>query len=191
MDSRLFVHVKWNVMKWTPPNIKMINPISKRFTTNRRFTSDELPTWVEQSQDIVLRSTVSFLIVTYSATFLSFNHLSNWFLPCPLLTLSIYALHAGSLFVTDTLSTPTITEPPSVERQDLFIPTRSNACVARVDLGRVDQSPIRTILFGTIFFRTMCSILPRHLNVYCTGHFNFSPSFLLLLFIKMKSRKTW
>ena len=40
---------------------------------------------------------------------------------------AIYALHAGYLFETDTLSTPTISEAPSVECQDLLIPTRSNA----------------------------------------------------------------
>ena len=67
--------------------------------------------------------------------FLVFNHLSICIFPYPLLFLAIYALHAGYLFVTDTLSTPTITESPSVECQDLLIPTRSNACVARIDLG--------------------------------------------------------
>ena len=50
---------------YIPPNIRLMNPISKWFTTNRRFTTDELPTLVEQSQDLMLRSTVSFLIVTY------------------------------------------------------------------------------------------------------------------------------
>ena len=39
------------------------------------------------------------------------------------------------LFVTETLSTPTITELPLMECQDLLIPTRSNACVASIDLG--------------------------------------------------------
>ena len=53
----------------------------------------------------MLRSTVSFLIVTYLGSFLSFNHLSNCIFPCPLLFLAIYALHAGYLFVTDTLNT--------------------------------------------------------------------------------------
>ena len=113
------------------PNIRLISGSH----TNRRFTADELPTWVEQSQDLMLRSTVSFLIVTYSGSFLFFNQFSNCIFPCPILFLAIYALHAGYLFVTDTLSTPTITEPPSVECQDLLIPTRSNACVARIDLG--------------------------------------------------------
>ena len=39
---------------YIPPNIRLINPISKLFTTNQRFTSDELPTWVEQSQNLML-----------------------------------------------------------------------------------------------------------------------------------------
>ena len=94
---------------YIPPNIRLIT----RSLIQRRFTADELPTWVEQSQDLMLRSTVSFLIVTYSGSFLSFNHLSNCIFPCPLLFLAIYALHAGYLFVTDTLSTPTcFTEQP-------------------------------------------------------------------------------
>ena len=40
-----------------------------------------------------------------------------------------------SVSVTDTVSTRTVTEPPSVECQDLLIPTRLNACVARKDLS--------------------------------------------------------
>ena len=118
-----------------PHNIRLINPISKQFTTNRRFTTDELPTWVEQIQDLMLRSTVFFLIVTFLGTFSSFHHRSNCIFPCPLLFLAIYALHAGYLYVTDTLSTTTILETRSVECQDLLIPTRSNASVARIDLG--------------------------------------------------------
>ena len=120
---------------YIPPNIRLKTRSLSGSHTYRRFKADELPTWVEQSQDLMLRSTVSFLIVTYSGSFLSFNHPSNCIFPCPLLFLAIYALHAGYLFVTDTLSTPTTTEPPSMECQDLLIPTRSNACVARIDLG--------------------------------------------------------
>ena len=41
---------------YIPPSIRLIYPISKRFTTNRRFTFDELHTWVEQSKDLMLRS---------------------------------------------------------------------------------------------------------------------------------------
>ena len=120
---------------YIPFNIRLITRSLSGSHTNRRFTADELPTWVEQIQNLMLRSTVSFLIITYSGSFLSFNHLSNCIFPCPLLFLALYALHAGNLFETDTLSTPTITEPSSVECQDLLIPTRSNACVARIDLG--------------------------------------------------------
>ena len=54
---------------YIPLNIRLIYQISKRFTYNQRFTSDELPVWVEQSQDLMLRSTVSFIIVTYLDTF--------------------------------------------------------------------------------------------------------------------------
>ena len=100
---------------YIPPTFRLINPISMRSTTNQRFKSDELPTWVEQSHDLMIRSTVYFLIVTYSGTFLSFNHLSNCIFLCLLFFLAIYALHAGYLFVTDTLSTPTISEPPRRE----------------------------------------------------------------------------
>ena len=116
---------------YIPPNIRLINPISKRFTPNLRFTSHELPTWVEQSQDLMLRSTVYFsssLIRTLSCLSIIFQ--IAYFL-AHFLLLAIYALHDGYLFATDTLSTPTITEPPSVECQDLLIPTRSNACVLR------------------------------------------------------------
>ena len=64
----MFVHVPYIELidTYIPPNIRYINPISKQFTPNRRFTADELPTWVEQSQDLMLSPTVSFLIVTYS-----------------------------------------------------------------------------------------------------------------------------
>ena len=42
-------------------------------------------------------------------------------------------------FVTDTLLSSTISEPPSVECQHLLIPTRSNACVAKIDLDLKSQ----------------------------------------------------
>ena len=116
-------------------NIRLINLISKRFTTNRRFASDELPI-CRAKQDIMQRSTVSFFSSSYIREFfLSFNHLLNFIFPCSLLFLTIYTLHAGYLCVTDTLSTPSNMEPPSEECQDLLIPTRSNACVARIDLS--------------------------------------------------------
>ena len=54
-------------------DIRLINLISKLFTNNQSFTSDELSGWIEQSQDLMLRSTASFLIVTYSGPFLSYG----------------------------------------------------------------------------------------------------------------------
>ena len=42
-------------------------------------------------------------------------------------------VHAGNMFETDTLSTPTILQPPSMAFQDHLIPTRVIACVARID----------------------------------------------------------
>ena len=105
---------------YIPPNIRLINPISKRFTNNRRFTSNELPTWVEQSQEIMLRSTVSSHHYIFGL-FLVFQSSFKLHFPYPLLSLAIYDLHAGYHFVTDTHSTPTIMEPPSMECQDLLI----------------------------------------------------------------------
>ena len=83
---------------YIPHNIRLIYPISKRFTYNQSFTSDELSTWVEQSQDIRLISTVSFLIVTYLGPFLFSIIFSNCIFPCPLLFLVIHSVHAGYLF---------------------------------------------------------------------------------------------
>ena len=40
------------------PYIKLINLISTRFTYNQSYPSDELSTWAEQSQDLMLRSTM-------------------------------------------------------------------------------------------------------------------------------------
>ena len=125
-------------MKWTHilPNIRSINLISKPFKTNRRFTSDELPTWVEQSQYLMQRLTVYFLIITYSDPFLYFDHLSSCIFVLPTFISShLRFVHVGFLFVTDSLSTSTITEPPSAECQERLIPTRSKSCVARIDLG--------------------------------------------------------
>ena len=81
---------------YIPSNIRLINPISKRFTYNWSYTSDEWSTWVEQSQDLMLRSTVSFLIVTYFSCLLII--FSNCIFPCPLLFLVIHSVHAGYLF---------------------------------------------------------------------------------------------
>ena len=106
---------------YIPPNIRLISPISTRLTYNRRFKSDELPTLIEQSQDLMLRSTVSFLIVRHIfGHFLVFQSSFIWHFSLPTLFLAIYAMHAGYLF-------STITEPPSVECQDLIIPTEGGS----------------------------------------------------------------
>ena len=92
------------------------------YSTYHRLT-DGLPTWVEQSKDTYSWSTSSFPTIIYSGSIISFFlcHSYSLFL-CPHIFIFIYTVHAGCLYVTDTLSTPTITEPPSVECQDLLIP---------------------------------------------------------------------
>ena len=81
------------------PNIRLLNLIFKRFTYNRSYTSDELSLWVEQSQDLMQRSTASFLIVTNSGPFLSFGHLFklNFFL-AHFYSSPVYSVHAVYLF---------------------------------------------------------------------------------------------
>ena len=86
------------------PFIGLIDPISRWFKINWRFASDELSTWLEQSQDLMLRSTFSFLLVTYSGLFLSFNHLSNYIFPCQLLIIVIYAMCMLGICLQKTLS---------------------------------------------------------------------------------------
>ena len=76
------------------------------------------------SKDTYSWSTCSFQTIIYSGTFISFLSLSSilFFFHCPHIFIFIFTVCAGYLYVTDTLSTPTITEPPSVECQDLLIP---------------------------------------------------------------------
>ena len=45
-----------------------------------------------------------------------------YFFHCPHIFIFIFAVHAGYLYVNDTLTTQTIMEPPSVECQDHLIP---------------------------------------------------------------------
>ena len=84
----------------------------------------------------MVRSTVSFLIITYLGPFLSFPHLFQitFFWAC-FYSSPFTLCMLGICFVTRTFSTPTISAPPSVECKDLLIPTRLNACAARIDLG--------------------------------------------------------
>ena len=69
---------------YIPLNIRLINPIFMRFTNNGKIHIQWAAYLGKQSQDLMLRSTVSFPIVKYSDTFLSFNDLSNCYFPCPL-----------------------------------------------------------------------------------------------------------
>ena len=62
---------------------------------------------------------------SFQVTFFLANFYASSFTLCML----------GICFVTDTLSTPTILVPYSLECQDPLIPTRFNACVATIDLG--------------------------------------------------------
>ena len=53
---------------------------------------------------------------------ISFLSLSSiYFYHCPHIFIFIFTVHAGCMYVTDTLLTPTIKEPPSMECQDLLI----------------------------------------------------------------------
>ena len=77
------------------------------------FLSGELPTRIDQSQDLMLRSsTVSFLIVHIRALILlSFHQFSCCILLCPLfISHHFHFVDAGYLFVTDILSIPAIME---------------------------------------------------------------------------------
>ena len=63
-------------------------------------------TWVEQSQGLMQRSTVSFLVVTYSVLPCLSIIFQFAFSSCPLLFLAIYSVHAGYLFCNrDSLNT--------------------------------------------------------------------------------------
>ena len=100
------------------PDLKAVHSTYHRLT-------DGLPTWVEQSKDTcmfmvnVLFSHHHLFVLNH---FFSFHVINILFFLCPHIFIFIYTLHAGCVYVTDTLLTPTITEPPSVECQDLLIP---------------------------------------------------------------------
>ena len=106
--------------------VTYIPPFTRSMTRSQSGSQYGLPTWVEQSKDTCAWSTSSFPIIIYSGSIISFLSLSFiFFFPLPTYTdivIFIYTVHAGCLYVTDTLSTPTFTEPPSVECQDLLIP---------------------------------------------------------------------
>ena len=125
------------IIEWIELNtyIPVDNPISKRFTYISKIHSRWAAYLGRAEPGPNAKINCLFSHRNIFGHFLNFQSSINCVLPCPLLFLAICALHAGYLFVTDTLSTPTIAKPPSVECQDLLIPTRSYACVARIDLG--------------------------------------------------------
>ena len=67
-------YAKWT-LKFRPIKYLLDQPDLKEVHNDRIFPTDELSTWVEHSQDLMLISTVNFLIVTYSGPFLPFNPL--------------------------------------------------------------------------------------------------------------------
>ena len=115
------------------PNIRLIKQVSKQFTINWRFTSNKLPYWEEQSQDLMLRSIVSFLVVTYSG---NFTYLLIIFQVEFFLThfyFSSFTLCECWLSVCNRPSLNTnYTELSLLECYDLLILTRSNVCVAKI-----------------------------------------------------------
>ena len=90
-----------------PPNIRLINPISKRFRTNQRFTSNEPPNWVEQSQDIMLNCLFSHHHIFGHFLVFQSSFKLHFSLPTFIPRYLRFTCCAGYLFVTDTVSTPT------------------------------------------------------------------------------------
>ena len=124
-----------------PPNIRLINPISSRFTWKIHSRWAAYLGRAEPGPNAKINCLFSHCHIFYIRALygLSIIFLVAFFLLPTFIPRHLSYVHARYLFVTDTLLTPTITEPPSVECQELLTPTRSNACVARIDLG-----PIRT-----------------------------------------------
>ena len=83
-----------------------------------------LPTWVEQSKDTYIHGQLplyptSFIrALSYFFSFFVIHFL--FFFHCPHIFIFVFTVRTGYLYVTDTLSTPTITEPLSVVCQDLL-----------------------------------------------------------------------
>ena len=125
---------EWMNYTHIQPNIRLVNPISKRFTNYWRFTSDKLSRCVEQRQDLMQRSTISFLIVEDSGPFLSFNHFQVAFFTAHFYSTLCTLMCACWVSVTNSLPTPTITKPPSVECQDFINSDQIDACVAIIYL---------------------------------------------------------
>ena len=84
------------------PDLKAVHSTYHRLT-------DGLPTWVEQSKDTCSWSSSSFPTIIYSGLnhFFSFFVIHISFFLWPHTFIFIYTVHAGCLYVTDTLSTQT------------------------------------------------------------------------------------
>ena len=79
-------------------------------STYHRLTAG-LPTWVEQSKDTCSWSNSSFPTIVYSGSIISYLSLSFIFIfLCQHIFIFIYTVHAGCLYVADTLSTATIAD---------------------------------------------------------------------------------
>ena len=84
---------------FTLKQLHICNLISQRLTNNYRFTSDELPTWIEQSQDLILRST-GFFPLSHIFRLSLISQSTFWlYFSCPFLVLAIYAICAWWLSV--------------------------------------------------------------------------------------------
>ena len=133
------------------PDLKAVHSTYQRLT-------DGLHTWVEQSKDTYSWSTSSFPSMIYSGL----NHLFYFFVIhilflCPHIFIFIYTVHAGCLYVTDTLSTSTTVKPGNKDRW----PTKTtlgqdNFFISHVEWpGNEDHLSTKTTLFwsqgGSLF----------------------------------------
>ena len=100
---------------------QVIDPISKRFTVH---TTDLLvgclPGWNRVRSHIHCQ--LPFFPPSFIRTlsYLFFFIIHFLFFHCSHIFIFIFTVGAGYLYIIDTLSTPTVTDPPSVECQDLL-----------------------------------------------------------------------
>ena len=87
----------------------------------------------------MLRLSVSLPIVSYTGSFLSFNHLYFFSFIAHFYSLPL-SYYAGYPFVNDTLSTPIIQNRLRLNARNFLILTRLNASTARTDLSFSVQS---------------------------------------------------
>ena len=125
----------WYFKLWMNEVVTYIPPFIRLIVTRSQSRSQYIPQtnwWAAYlGRTVHSKDTIMFMV-----NFLFSNHhlfgLNHFYSFCIIhilfsfahihLFIFIFAVRAGCLYVTDTLSTPTITEPPSVECQDLLIP---------------------------------------------------------------------